>query len=79
LESQPSINGELSTTDTSSTYARAWTDADRAEARRLHAEGLSWSQIALRVCGDRRFTDRGRVDQGGMIRLGPRAADMSLA
>jgi hypothetical protein len=35
--------------------ARAWTDAHREEARRLQAEGLSWSAIAERVCGDRRF------------------------
>jgi hypothetical protein len=34
---------------------RGWTDAHREEARRLHAEGLSWSQIAERVCGDKRF------------------------
>jgi hypothetical protein len=32
-----------------------WTDADRAEARRLQGEGLSWSQIAERVCGDQRY------------------------
>jgi hypothetical protein len=35
--------------------ARAWTDAHRVEARRLQAEGLSWAQIAERVCGDKRF------------------------
>jgi hypothetical protein len=35
--------------------ARTWTDADRAEARRLQGEGLSWAQIAERVCGDRRY------------------------
>ena len=34
---------------------RAWTDSDRAEARRLQAEGLSWAQIAERVCGDKRY------------------------
>lgn len=34
----------------------AWTDQHRAEARRLAAEGgLSQSQIAERVCGDRRY------------------------
>ena len=37
------------------TEARTWTDAHREEARRLQAEGLSWSAIAERVCGDRRF------------------------
>jgi hypothetical protein len=35
--------------------ARMWTDADREEARRLQGEGLSWSQIAERVCGDQRY------------------------
>jgi hypothetical protein len=35
--------------------ARTWTDADRVEARRLWVEGLSWSQIAERVCGDKRY------------------------
>ena len=35
--------------------ARTWTDADRAEARRLQGEGLSQSQIAERVCGDRTY------------------------
>jgi hypothetical protein len=35
--------------------ARMWTDADRAEARRLQGEGLSWSQIAERVRGDTRY------------------------
>jgi hypothetical protein len=35
--------------------ARTWTDAHREEARRLQAEGLSWSQIAERVCGEARF------------------------
>lgn len=35
--------------------ARTWTDAHREEARRLQAEALSWSAIAERVCGDRRF------------------------
>ena len=34
---------------------RAWTDSDRAEARRLQAEGLSWARIAERVCGDKRY------------------------
>ncbi len=34
---------------------RTWTDAHRQEARRLQAEGLSWSQVAERVCGDKRF------------------------
>jgi len=34
---------------------RKWTDEHRAEARRLQAEGLSWSQVAERVCGDKRF------------------------
>ena len=34
---------------------RAWTDTDRAEARRLQAEGLSWARIAERVCGDKRY------------------------
>jgi hypothetical protein len=34
--------------------ARTWTDVHREEARRLQAEGLSWSQIAERVCGDPR-------------------------
>ncbi len=34
---------------------RAWSDADRAEARRLQAEGVSWAQIAERVCGDKRY------------------------
>jgi hypothetical protein len=37
------------------TAARTWTDAHRGEARRLHAEGLSWSQIAERVCGAARY------------------------
>jgi hypothetical protein len=32
---------------------REWTAADRKEARRLQAEGLSWSKIAERVCGDK--------------------------
>jgi hypothetical protein len=33
-----------------------WTEAHRAEARRLHAKGgLSWAEIALQVCGDRRY------------------------
>ena len=35
--------------------ARTWTDAHREEARRLQAEGLSWSAIAEQVCGDRRY------------------------
>jgi hypothetical protein len=35
--------------------ARTWTDADRVEARRLQGEGLSQSQIAERVCGDRTY------------------------
>jgi hypothetical protein len=35
--------------------ACTWTDAHREEARRLQAEGLSWSQIAERVCGDKRY------------------------
>jgi hypothetical protein len=35
--------------------ARTWTDAHRQEARRLQAEGLSWAQIAERVCGDKRY------------------------
>jgi hypothetical protein len=35
--------------------ARTWTDAHREEARRLQAEGLSWSAIAQRVCGDKRY------------------------
>ena len=35
--------------------ARTWTDAHREEARRLQAEGLSWSAIAERVCGDKRY------------------------
>jgi hypothetical protein len=35
--------------------AQSWTDADRAEARRLQAEGCSWSQIAERVCDDQRY------------------------
>jgi hypothetical protein len=35
--------------------ARAWTDAHREEARRLQAEGVSWSAIAERVCGDARY------------------------
>jgi hypothetical protein len=35
--------------------ARTWTDADREEARRLQGEGLSWAQIAERVCGDTRY------------------------
>jgi hypothetical protein len=34
---------------------RVWTDADKAEARRLQAEGLSQSKIAEAVCGDRKF------------------------
>ena len=34
---------------------RAYTDADRAEARRLQAEGVSWAAIAERVCGDKRY------------------------
>jgi hypothetical protein len=34
---------------------REWTDADRERARALQAEGLSQSQIALEVCGDRKF------------------------
>ena len=34
---------------------RVWTDSDRAEARRLQAEGLSWARIAERVCGDKRY------------------------
>ena len=37
------------------TEARVWTDAHREEARRLQAEGLSWSQIAERVCGEARY------------------------
>ena len=35
--------------------SRTWTDAHREEARRLQAEGLSWAQVAERVCGDKRF------------------------
>ncbi len=35
--------------------ARTWTDAHRQEARRLQAEGLSWSAVAERVCGDKRY------------------------
>jgi hypothetical protein len=35
--------------------ARTWTAAHREEARRLQADGLSWSAIAERVCGDKRF------------------------
>jgi hypothetical protein len=35
--------------------AHAWTDVHREDARRLQAEGLSWSAIAELVCGDRRF------------------------
>ena len=35
--------------------SRIWTDAHREEARRLQAEGVSWAQIAERVCGDKRF------------------------
>jgi hypothetical protein len=35
--------------------ARTWTDAHREEARRLQAQGLSWSQIAERVCGEARY------------------------
>jgi hypothetical protein len=35
--------------------ARTWTEAHRQEARRLQAEGLSWSQIAERVCGEARY------------------------
>jgi hypothetical protein len=36
--------------------ANTWTDERRAEARRLWAEEqLSWSQIAERVCGDKRY------------------------
>jgi hypothetical protein len=31
---------------------RKWTEEHRTEARRLRDEGLSWSQIALQVCGD---------------------------
>jgi hypothetical protein len=34
---------------------RKWTDAHREEARRLQLEGVSWSQIAERVCGDKRY------------------------
>jgi len=34
---------------------RGWTAEHRREARRLQAEGLSWAQIAERVCGDKRF------------------------
>jgi hypothetical protein len=42
--------------------ARTWTDVHRAEARRLQAEGLSWSQVAERVCGDKAVqVDRGSV------------------
>ena len=37
------------------TVARTWTDAHREEARQLQAEGVSWAQIAERVCGDKRF------------------------
>ncbi len=35
--------------------ASIWTEAHREEARRLQAEGLSWAQVAERVCGDKRF------------------------
>ena len=35
--------------------ARTWSDVHREQARRLQAEGLSWSQIAEEVCGDKRF------------------------
>ena len=35
--------------------ARTWTDAHREQARRLQAEGVSWAQIAERVCGDKRY------------------------
>ena len=36
--------------------ANNWTDEHRAEARRLWAEErLSWTQIAERVCGDKRY------------------------
>jgi hypothetical protein len=39
--------------------ARTWTDTHREEARRLQAQGLSWSQIAERVCGDKRYKHDG--------------------
>lgn len=36
--------------------ATKWSDEHRQEARRLHAEGgMSWAEIAEKVCGDRRF------------------------
>ena len=37
------------------TVARTWTEAHREEARRLQGEGVSWAQIAERVCGDKRY------------------------
>ena len=46
--------------------AVTWTDAHRAEARRLQAEGLSWAAIAERVCGDKRF----KPTVGGWLRAG---------
>jgi hypothetical protein len=36
-------------------HRREWTDDDKAEARRLRAEGLSQYAIAARVCGDVRY------------------------
>jgi len=34
---------------------RKWTDAHRDDARRLQLDGVSWSEIAERVCGDKRY------------------------
>jgi hypothetical protein len=47
---EPSRNGVARASRTTPTR---WTDEHREEARRLQAEGLSWSEIALRVCGSR--------------------------
>jgi hypothetical protein len=55
--------------------ARTWTDEDRAEARRLQGEGLSWSQIAERVCGEARY----KSTVGGWLRSAQTASPTQVA
>jgi hypothetical protein len=52
LAETPRRNG---TAQTRREPPRKWTDTHREEARRLQLEGVSWSQIAERVCGDKRY------------------------
>jgi hypothetical protein len=52
LAETPRRNG---TAQTRREPPRKWTDAHREEAHRLQLKGVSWSQIAERVCGDKRY------------------------